>query len=280
MKKIRLSLFLFAALALPLSAENIHLLTLGLRGGEMTVLQQSAQNLNNQLGGVGALDLGYIWYAPVPKADLGIRTGLLLGYGASAIGGGFSQQFTNTDYLGNQMDYTTSAQLYARQQMVSAEVPLMMALRAKGFTFNVGLSLQTVLWQHTRQHLYSPKIDAFYPAYNVHVTDELITGQLSADRQADGYAAGLPTAGMGVCTEIGYDFALPKGYLGLQAFFSCSVWNNFHPSDNVVIAVAPVANPVQPVPEVQVSNALPSLCSSVHPLFFGLRLYYAFEWRR
>ena len=113
MKKIRLSLFLFAALALPLSAENIHLLTLGLRGGEITVLQQSAQNLNNQLGGVGALDLGYIWYAPVPKADLGIRTGLLLGYGASAIGGGFSQQFTNTDYLGNQMDYTTSAQLYA-----------------------------------------------------------------------------------------------------------------------------------------------------------------------
>lgn len=88
MKKIRLSLFLCAALALPLSAENIHLLTLGLRGGEMTVLQQSAQNLNNQLGGVGALDLGYIWYAPIPKADLGIRTGLLFGYGASAIGGG------------------------------------------------------------------------------------------------------------------------------------------------------------------------------------------------
>lgn len=280
MKKIRLSLFLCAALTLPLCAENIHLLTLGLRGGEMTVLQQSAQNLNNQLGGVGALDLGYIWYAPVPKADLGIRTGLLLGYGASAIGGGFSQQFTNTDYLGNQMDYTTSAQLYARQQMVSAEVPLMMALRAKGFTFNVGLSLQTVLWQHTRQHLYFPKIDAFYPAYNVHVIDELITGQLSADRQTDGYAAGLPTVGLGVCTEIGYDFALPKGWLGLQAFFSCSVWNNFHPSDNVVIAVSPVANPVQPVPEVQVSNALLSLCSSVHPLFFGLRLYYAFEWRR
>lgn len=279
MKKILLFIVLCAAYV-SANAGDAHLLTLGLRGGETTVLHQSAQDLHNQMGGVGALDIGYIWYAPVPKAELGLRTGVLLGYGAAGTSGAFSQQFTNTDYLGNQMLYTTSAQLSARQQMVTAEVPLMMALRAKGFTFNVGLSLQTVLWQQTRQHLSSPCIDAFYSAYNVHVTDELITGQLSADRQNTVYATGLPTLGLGVCTEIGYDFALPQGYLGLQAFFSCSVWNNYRTTDDIVIAVSPITDAANPVPAVQVSNALTALCSSARPLSFGIRLYYAFEWKR
>ena len=114
----------------------------------------------------------------------------------------------------------------------------------------------------------------------MHVTDELITGQFPASRQTSVYASGLPSVGLGVCTEIGYDFTLQEGYLGLQAFFSCSVCSNYRPSGNVVIAVSPVTDPAYPVPAVQVSNALPSLCSSVRPLSFGLRLYYAFEWHR
>lgn len=279
MKKILFFVCLCAAGVVP-HAENTHLLTLGLRGGETTLLHSSAQDLHSQMGGVGALDLGYVWYASVPRAELGLRTGLLVGYGAAGTSGAFSQQFTNTDYLGNLMRYTTSAQLFSRSQMVSVEIPLMMALRVKGFTFNAGFSLQTLLWQHTCQHLTSPHIDAFYPAYNVHVTDELITGQLTASRQTSVYASGLPVVGLGVCTEIGYDFALPKGYLGLQAFFSCSVCSNYRASDDIVIAVSSITDPVNPVPCVQVSNALPSLCSSVRPLSFGLRLYYAFEWHR
>lgn len=257
-----------------------HILSVGAYGGGVCLLPNSDYSVQEQPGGMGGFGVGYTYYALVREVQLGIRTGLNFGYAATQCKGKFTQQFTNIDYLENHMQYTTSGCFAAQQQMLPLDIPLMMALRANGFTFNVGICLQSVLWQQTGQQLSDTHIDAFYPAYNVHVTDELITGVLSSEHRKTGSRLGLPAWSIGFATEIGYEFSLPRGYIGLQALFNCSVWNNYHPTNDLVISVSPIANPMQPVPIVNVSDAPSALITAMHPLAFGIRLYYAFEWNQ
>ena len=118
-----------------------HVLSFGICGGGTTLLQQSGQNVKDHVGGLGGIDVGYTFYAPLRSVQMGVRTGIGLNYGAVRLDGSFKQQYTNTDYLGNEMRYTTSGNLYVRQQMLMMNIPVMMALRVKGFTFNTGVYL-------------------------------------------------------------------------------------------------------------------------------------------
>lgn len=279
-RKTVLSLLLLVGATAYTLAQSSHLLTLGLRGGGAALLPQTAQDIQGKVGGAGALDIGYVWYMPVNEVEMGIRTGVVIGYGATTAQGSWTQSFSRQDYLSNTLEYTTRSQLWAKQQCLYADLPLMMALRAKGVVFNVGLLLQATPWQQTAQQLSNPTIDAYYPAYKVHVTNELITGVVQPYMLSAHYNQGLPTFGIGVGTEIGYEFLLPKGQIGLQAFFSCSVWNNYRSTSNLVIDVASIADIAHPVPDVMVNNALPALIEYTHPLSFGLRLYYALEWHK
>ena len=279
-RKTVLSLLLLVGATAYTLAQSSHLLTLGLRGGGAALLPQTAQDIRGKMGGAGALDIGYVWYMPVREVEMGIRTGVVIGYGATTAQGGWTQSYSRQDYLSNTLEYTTQAQLWAKQQCLYADFPVMMALRAKGVVFNVGLLLQATPWQQTAQQLSDPTIDAYYPAYKVHVTNELITGVLQSEQLSARYQAGLPTFGIGVGTEIGYEFVLPKGQIGLQAFFSCSVWNNYRSTGDLVIDVAPIADIAHPVPDVAANNALHSLIEHTHPLSFGIRLYYALEWQK
>lgn len=279
-KKTSLSLFLLAGATAYALAQSSHLLTLGLRGGGAALLPQTAQDIRGKMGGAGALDIGYIWYMPVREVELGIRTGVVIGYGTTTAQGSWTQSFSRQDYLGNTLEYTTRSQLWAKQQCLYTDFPVMMALRAKGVVFNVGLLLQATPWQQTEQQLSDPTIDAYYPAYKVHVTNELITGVVQPYMLSAHYNWGLATFGIGVGTEIGYEFVLPKGQMGLQAFFSCSVWNNYRSTSDFVIDVAPITDIAHPAPDVAVHNALPALVEHTHPLSFGLRLYYALEWNK
>lgn len=260
-----------------LAVAQSHVLSFGICGGGTTLLQQSGQNVKDHVGGLGGIDVGYTFYAPLRSVQMGVRTGIGLNYGAVRLDGSFKQQYTNTDYLGNEMRYTTSGNLYVRQQMLMMNIPVMMALRVKGFTFNTGVYLQSFLWQQAAQQITNPLIDAYYPMTDVHVTNEIITGMATDGQLSSKKHFGAPAIGLGVGIEIGYEFPISRGWIGVQALVRYAVCNNYEPVSSPVIRVSAISNPDYPVPDIRICPAVQSIVSKTNPLEFALKLYYAFE---
>ena len=69
---------IMACVALQVSAQSV--LSFGGRGGFDFLLPQSEQQIRSTLGFAGAFDVGYTNYWPIKKTDLGIHTGVSVGY--------------------------------------------------------------------------------------------------------------------------------------------------------------------------------------------------------
>jgi len=273
MKKTCIIAALSCIFAIGAQAQS-NVLTFGLRGGAGNLMPQSEQEVKGSWGPVGYFDFGYLYLAPAGKVELGLRTGLSVGYVQNALSGSFSHQFTNTDYEGAEMLYTTSAAFTERQQQLVGQVPLMLAMRANGFTLNVGAKLRSALWQSGTTTLSDPMIDAYYKAADIHVRNEVITGVLTDDQLTMKSAWGAPKLGVGVGAELGYEFRLgEKGIMGVQLFADYTVYSNFEPSASPIISVAPISDASNPVPAVTVSSPTASLVSRMNPMEVGLKLY-------
>ena len=260
------------------STKNLHELRVGLAGGGVFNLTPEDCEMKGNIGGSGVLAFDYAYYKSLKNVDLGLRTGLDLGYLYSPYRAEFEQQYSNVDYLGNQMNYTTSGVAEITQNQLYASVPMMFALRSNGFVWNIGVRLQTALYQPGQQHLSEPVIQAYYPAYDVTVTNELITG-IVADNQLSMPLAPSPIILECLASaEIGYEHTLKtKGAIGFAAYVHAGVWNSLpKATDTPIIQVAPITDKNTPVPAVTVNDAYSSLLTSYMPLQFGLKLYYAF----
>ena len=255
-----------------------HVLRVGLAGGSGLNITPADCVMKSNLGGGGALAFDYAFYKSLKKVDLGLRTGLDLGYLYSPYRAKFEQQYSNVDYLGNQMDYTTSGTVDITQNQLYASVPLMLALRTHGFVCNIGVRLQAALYQTGKQQLSEPHIQAYYPAYDVVITNELITG-IVADNQLSISLAPSPVILECLASaEIGYEHTLnAKGAIGFAAYVHAGVWNSLpKATDTPIIQVDPITDKNTPVPAVIVNDAYSSLLTSYMPLQFGLKWYYAF----
>ena len=124
------------------ASNNTHVLRTGLSGGGVFNITPADCVMKSQLGGSGAIALDYVFYKSLNSIDLGLRTGVNLGYTQANYHAEFSQQFTNIDYLNHHIDYTTSGIVDIAQHQLHATIPLMLAMRAGGFVWNIGLSLQ------------------------------------------------------------------------------------------------------------------------------------------
>ena len=82
----------------------IHILRVGLAGGGTYNLTPADCTMKSGVGGTGAIALDYAFYKSLRSIDLGLRTGLDLGYQYSPYQAAFSHQFSQQDYLGNQRD--------------------------------------------------------------------------------------------------------------------------------------------------------------------------------
>lgn len=257
----------------------IHTLRVGVSGGSGLNLTPADCVMKSNVGGGGALAFDYTFYKSFDKVDLGLRTGLDLGYMYLPYHAEFEQHYSNVDYLNNQIDYTTSGLLDITQNQLYASVPVMFALRTHGFVCNIGVRLQMPFYQTGKQQLSEPLIQAYYPKYDVTVTNELITGIVTDEQLSMPLASSPVFLECYASAEIGYEHRLnAKGAIGCAAYVHAGVWNSFPKATNTpIIQVAPITDSETPVPTVTVNDAYTSLLTSYTPLQFGVKVYYAFS---
>ena len=257
----------------------IHTLRVGVSGGSGLNLTPADCVMKSNVGGGGALAFDYAFYKSFDKVDLGLRTGLDLGYMYLPYHAEFEQHYSNVDYLNNQIDYTTSGVVDVVQNQLYASLPLMFALRTHGFVCNIGVRLQMPFYQTGKQQLSEPLIQAYYPKYDVTVTNELITGIVTDEQLSMPLASSPVFLECYASAEIGYEHRLnAKGAIGCAAYVHAGVWNALpKATDKPVIQVAPITDKVKPVPAVTVNDAYTSLLTSYTPLQFGVKVYYAFS---
>ena len=257
----------------------IHTLRVGVSGGSGLNLTPTDCVMKSKFGASGALAFDYAFYKSFNEVDLGLRTGLDLGYMYLPYHAEFEQHYSNVDYLNNQIDYTTSGLLDITQNQLYASVPVMFALRIHGFVCNIGVRLHTGFYQFGKQQLKNPLVHAYYPKYDVTVTNELITGVVADNQLSTSLAFPSLSLECHAAMEMGYEQAIKNtnSAIGVLAYVNMGVWNSLPKATDIpIIQVAPITDKDNPVPTVTVNNAYSSLLTSYIPMQFGVKLYYAF----
>ena len=268
---------LYSVLCTPLWAQT-SMLSIGVRGGGQTYLPTAAVGATGEvkpgIGGTGGLDLRYTYYESVAsQVELGVAVGAGFGYGTTGIKGTNMDSYTNIDYLGNKMDYSIDATYSLKDQFAKVDVSLLLAMRFGGVTLNVGPRFMLPFAASSALTIRQSAIDAYYPAYNVHVTDQLITGKLETP-YTEKHPSNISKYNLLIAAEIGYEWRLNQHALGVQLFAEAAVWSKQTP--NPLIQVQPITSAENPVPSVTVGSA-ESFVSGRRYIGVGVRAYYAFH---
>ncbi len=269
----------------PLSAQT-SMLSIGVRGGGQTYLPTAAVGATGEvkpgIGGIGALDVRYTYYGSVAsQVELGFTLGGGVGYGTASIKGTNMDSYTNIDYLGNKMDYSIDATYSLKDQFAKGDAALLLAMRFSGVTINIGPRFMLPFATSSALTIRSASIEAYYPAYDVHVRDQLITGKLTTPYTLP-HTAIIPRYSLLVAAEIGYEWSLSKqSSLGLQLYADVGVWNSAGKNPAPItplIQVSPITSQENPVPTVTVGDIAPMI-KDLRYIDFGLRVYYAFSFK-
>ena len=262
------------------------MLSIGVRGGGQTFLSSSSvasTELKGGFGGGGTLDLRYTFYGCLTdRMGIGFTAGAGFGFGTTALNGTHTDHYTNTDYLGNRMDYETSATFKQKEQFGKADISLLLAFCFGNVTLNIGPRMMLPFASSSLLTLTETTIDAYYPQYNVHIVNEPITGYRATPHTLP-FAPAIPKYNLLMAAEIGYEWYIQNQHcLGLQIYADIGVWHSPLPvTDNPlpIISVAPITDSDTPAPAVTIND--PSyLVSHRRFLDFGLRAYYAFAFGR
>ena len=274
---------LYSVLCTPLWAQT-SMLSIGVRGGGQTYLPTAAVGATGEvkpgIGGAGAIDLRYTYYGSVAsQVELGVAVGVGFGYGAASIKGTNTDNFTNTDYLGNRMDYTVMSDFTQRDKFAKIDVSLLLAMRFGGVTLNIGPRFMLPLAANRALTINEANIDAYYSAYDVHVVNQLITGKLETP-YTEKHPSNISKYKVLIAAEIGYEWRVTNQHaLRAQLFAEAAVWNKQSPITNnpsPLISVSPITSAENPVPTVTVGDIAPMI-KDLRYIDFGLRVYYAFS---
>ena len=252
-------------------------ISVSLGGGISTNFSQG--EVKNQIRPMGTLNVGYAILGNVKDSLLlGFRTGLNVSYSEIGLAKNLTDSFTNYDYYGHQMDYKVKGDMQYRHQQINLELPIMFALRAKGFYFNIGCKVMSTVWNQYKQTISNADVSAYYPDYGVTVDDKVVTGLLSEEQKGK---VSLPYLTIAVSTEIGYLWKIKSGHsLGFDVFVDYAPWGFCYPTGKKerLIEVAPIVNDCEtPVAQVTV-NPLYELSAVKYNYFTaGVKLVYAFS---
>lgn len=255
------------------------ILRIGLAGGATYLLTPSNNIADSRWGGGGMLTYDCTFYKALDALEIGLRTGVDVGYLYTQNDMHFENQFNNIDYLGNTIEYTTSGHMDIVRQQLHATVPLMFAMRTQGFIWNLGFRLQATVYANIAQQLSEPMIQAHYPAYNVTIFNELITGVVDDNQLHMSTEYLSPTFACFAGTEIGYEYQINrKNSIGAIAYMNVGFWDMLSKSENgPIISVDPISNSENPVPIVQVHAADPWVSEADIPLQFGVKIFFSFN---
>ena len=255
------------------------ILRIGLAGGATYLLTPSNNIADSRWGGGGMLTYDCTFYKALDALEIGLRTGVDVGYLYTQNDMHFENQFNTIDYLGNTIEYTTSGHMDIVRQQLHATVPLMFAMRTQGFIWNLGFRLQATVYANIAQQLSEPMIQAHYPAYNVTIFNELITGVVDDNQLHMSTEYLSPTFACFAGTEIGYEYQINrKNSIGAIAYMNVGFWDMLSKSENgPIISVDPISNSENPVPIVQVHAADPWVSEADIPLQFGVKIFFSFN---
>ena len=214
--------------------------TIGLRGGAAGLLHQTQEG-NWTCGGDVVLDLQYAhyWTKEGRPVDLGIITGVGLGYAQSSVKSSVNSTRLGVEDLdaANPMhiDYTIRAdEVKEHDGQLQLEVPLLFSLiHQNGLFFNVGPKFMLPVFTPYKQTISNNPntfVEAYFQETGVRVTNDVITGLLAEDKYT---STGTDyknkfTINVMLTAEIGYEWILKSGNsLGLGAYANYSVYNSF-----------------------------------------------------
>ena len=111
---------------------------------------------------------------------------------------------------------------------------------------------------------------------------KLISGLVADEDLQKTYSDIAPRMNILVGGRIGYESKVGEtGLLGIMAYVDYNVWNtSSFKTDQSLISVAPITDPVNPVPAVTVNSAFTSLISRINPLQVGITLYYGLSFEK
>lgn len=264
--------------------------TIGVRGGVASLLHKT-DNGSRVIGGEGLLDLQYAhyWTKDGRPVDLGILTGISLGYSQSGMKTGVNSQLKglsdgDTD---NPMtvDYTIRAdQVKENDGAIVLEIPLMFSLiHDCGFFFNVGPKVMMPVYTPYKQTISdnaNTLIQAHFQETDVTVGNEVITGILRDDQKklkgTDNGDQFVINVMLGA--ELGYEWILKNGNsLGLGAYVDYGVYSSYKnkTSESPLISVTPPqgSNPA----DVEVLSATKTYASKLGYVSAGVKLAYHFN---
>lgn len=262
-----------------------HVIAVGGRlGGNGYLTKNTDENLKTKFGIQTMFDFNYSILGVLDSyACLGFKTGVSIGWAQNSFMSQYENHFTNYDYEGHRMDYTIKTDNVTQTlNQYQAEVPLMFAFRYEGVTANLGIKGMIPFNATYTQRVNGLSIAAYYPEYDVTVTNELITGRAAEEQFTTADKMDVPQINVMASIEFGYEFEFNNDDhgVGVLAYLDYCFWNNYTGkggSTGDMITVDPIVNSADPVPAVHIGVISQSSISAMNYFDIGVKVYYRFQ---
>lgn len=278
MRKTFLALMLMAAFML--QAQTTSRIMLGLGGGLSA--GTSDGRMKNLCYPMGIFNFGYAVYSQTnDNLMLGFRTGLNAQFNQIGMKAELNEQFYNVDYYGHKMDYTVNGTVKYEQKQANVELPLMFALDAKGFIFNIGTKLIAPVWNEYKQTITDPMVTAYYGDYGVAVVNDVATGILTDEQCNFSGKAKLPSLMFSISVEMGYTWKLKNNNrIGFDFFFDYVPGGVGGSTDNnnQIVEISPIVkDSFQPKAPVTVNSMATSEGYTYQYVNAGVKFVWTFD---
>lgn len=270
-----LSLALVACLTL---SAQMHRVGVGLSAGAHTQFGDSA--VTNLWGPTVGLSFRYTCLFHVgSEVWLGPQTGLEAAWTRSGWRQELSDQFSNKDYLGHQIDYTLSGKLDERHDHVTVTIPIMAALRYQGVVVGLGLKARALLWTKHQTTASDVDISAYYPEFDVRLAAEDCVEELSSALEISG-ARKTPEWHIALAAEAGYEWKIARNqYLGALLFVDYGLWNSYSRPDDAPQRSLDVTliEKAGMMPQLVLSPIYSTIINRFRPFSVGVTITYTFD---
>ncbi len=254
-----------------------HRFSIGVRGGAASLMHDAAEMGDWKTGFDALVDFQYAYYFGGKKVNPGILVGASLGYAQSSL-----TSSVDTTYTDGEIEYTITAdKVEELDGQLQVEIPIMFTmLTEKGFFLNVGPKFVIPVFSHYKQTIDNANVNAYFPTYDVNVSNEVITGLVKSEQLSTKGKWNTSKFNILLTAELGYEWLLKSGNaFGLGVFANYSVWdlyNNTTSGESLINVTAPSSS----VALVDVLSVTDAYAKGLGYFDCGLKLTYHFNFRK
>ena len=260
--------------------------TIGLRGGASSLLHDLKKGKWN-CGGDVMLDLQYAhyWIKDGRPVDLGLITGISIGYSQSSVKTNVNDTTIRPDQGDpeyNVIYKVVSDKIREHDGQLQLEVPLFFSLiHTNGLFFNIGPKFMIPVYTPYKQNISKDTyIEAYFQILETPVTNTEVTGILRDFTQKGSDYKNQFTINVMLSAELGYEWILKSGNsLGLGAYANYSVYNSFKNKNANTQSLITVEPPVagSNSADVTVSTATATYAKGLGFFDVGVKVAYHFN---